>query len=700
MTEYEKLTVVKLREELVKRGLPKTGNKAVLVQRLNEADEQPAKVETTTSDVEATLAEDNNANEVTATPPVNAGEQQPGYPAIISNGADSTNLAAQSTATRRIDGPSAVAPDTDQEAPHKQATTKEERNPPEDGYTTQIEEAEVQPNEGKPTKTVHTTAADDGGIPTEKQEITGIAEIPAETADPLVPSAEEETPAVSRSESATGEEMMKDIRKRKRRSLTPTPSDESIQKKAKIGDGGFNVKLPEDESMGDADAPPIPDATPVESAEAEKPNSIEDTAMENAPPLVEAEAEDETVQTVEPAVAEPAPEDTGTDIRTPPAAPETTARQKTPEIGQSQANSEPSKAPPESPAKTSSPDARFKNLRPSSSRKESSPVRQGLERKTDDRVVTPALHPATTALYIRDILRPLHVENLKEHLITLATPSNSSPDPGVIADFFLDSIRTHCLVRFETVAAASRVRSGLHERVWPDEKNRKPLWVDFVPEEKLRQWMEVENASSGRGQSAKRYEVVYENEEDGVKAYLQLVGSNNNVGPRNSQVSDSRKESGAGVHGAPLGPGFREGEHGEAQQPKGYPDQGRGFQALDDLFQSTVAKPKIYYLPVPKRTAEKRLDQLAEGRGGGRDEGIHREEDAVLIEATRIGEVTGGTIEEITEEVIEEVEATIDRIIEETGAERLVIFQRRCGILEPREGWALDQLGYKMASLE
>ncbi|KAL8851160.1 MAG: hypothetical protein Q9221_003880 [Calogaya cf. arnoldii] len=626
MTEYEKLTVVKLREELVKRGLPKTGNKAVLIQRLNEADDQPAEAETAPSNAKATLTEDNNANEVTATPPVNASEQQPGSLAITSNGAHSTQLAAQSTTIPQIDGSSAVAPDTDQEAPHKQATSEEERNPPEDRSpnTTQIEAAEVHSQEEALTKTAPTTAAVDEGIPTEKQEITAIAEIPAGTADSLVPSAEKENPAVSRSESATGEEMMKDIRKRKRRSLTPTPSDESIQKKAKIGDGGTNVKLPEDESMGDADAPPIPDATTVESAEVEKPNSIEDTAMENAPPLVEAEPDDETVQTVEPAVAEPAPEDTGTDTRTPPEKPETTARQKTPEIGKSQANSEPSKAPPESPAKTSSPDARFKNLLPSSSRRESSPIRQGLERKTDDRIVTPALHPATAALYIRDILRPLHVENLKEHLISLATPSNSSPDPGVIADFFLDSIRTHCLVRFETVAAASRVRTGLHERVWPDEKNRKPLWVDFVPEEKLRQWMEVENASSGRGQSAKRYEVVYENEEDGVKAYLQIVGSNNNVGPRNSQVSDSRKESGAGVHGAPLGPGIREEEHGEAQQPKCHPDQGRGFQALDDLFRSTVAKPKIYYLPVAKRTAEKRMDQLAEGRGGGRDEGIHR----------------------------------------------------------------------------
>ncbi|KAL8751883.1 MAG: hypothetical protein Q9199_006123 [Rusavskia elegans] len=624
MAEYEKLTVVKLREELVKRALPKTGVKAVLIQRLNEADEQSADAETALSDAKAIPPQGNDAIEVTTTPLANPGKQQSGSPAITRNGADSANSIAESAEIPQVDGPSAVQPDTDQEAPLiPRATSPEESHPPENGspIMTRTEAAEVLPKEEQPIKAAPT--ADDDETSAEKQEGTPITQIPAETTGSLSPSAEEKTPAVSRSESATGEEMMKDIRKRKRRSLTPTPSDESIQKKAKIADGGPNVKLPEDESMDDAETPPITDAPTVESAEVEKPNSIEDIAMENAPPLVEAAADSEADQPGGSADAKPSTDDTGTDTRTPPEVLGTMARQKAPEIEKPQPNNESSKVPPESPAKTSSPDARFRNLLPTSSRRESSPIRQGPGEDTDDRVVSPALHPATTALYIRDILRPLHVNNLKEHLIALATPSNSSPDPGVIADFFLDSIRTHCLVRFGTVAAASRVRTGLHERVWPDEKNRKPLWVDFVPEEKLPQWIEVENASSGRGQTAKRYEVVYENEEDGVKAYLQLVGSNNNGGLRTSQAAESRKESGAGVRGAPLGPRIRGEEQGGSQQHKAHPDQGRGFQALDDLFQSTVAKPKIYYLPVPKRTAEKRMDLLAEGRGGGRGEGMH-----------------------------------------------------------------------------
>ncbi|KAL8669884.1 MAG: hypothetical protein Q9168_005543 [Polycauliona sp. 1 TL-2023] len=621
MAEYEKLTVVKLREELVKRGLPKTGVKAVLVQRLNEADEQSADTDTANSDAKAALSGGNDARKNIATPPAIPSEQPSRSPATIGKGVDTTSSIVKAVEIPQSDGPSAVRPKA-------RATSEEEIQPPEDDSpdTMRVEPAEVLPDSEQPNKTAPTAPPDDEATIAEMQEAAPKMQIPPGT-DPQIPSVEGQTPAVSSSDSAvTGEEMVKDIRKRKRRSLTPTPSDESIQKKAKIADGGANVKLPEDESMDDANAPPVTNAPLEDLTEAEKPGSTEDTAMENAPPLSEPEADVEADRPIDLAHAELVSKNAETDTRTPPQVLDNTARQKSPEAEEPPLPSEPSKAAPESPAKTSSPDARFKNLLPPVSRRESSPARNGAEERTDERVVSPALHPATTALYIRDILRPLHVDNLKDHLISLATPSNSSPDPGVIADFFLDSIRTHCLVRFGSVAAASRVRTGLHARVWPDEKNRKALWVDFVPEEKLAQWIEVENSSSGRGQTAKRYEVVYESEEDGVKAYLQLVGSNNTGGVGKSQAADSPKEAGVGVRGAPLGPRVGGGEAGGSQQraSKSDPDQGQGFQALDDLFSSTVAKPKIYYLPAPKGTVEKRMAMLAEGRGGGRREGMNR----------------------------------------------------------------------------
>ncbi|KAL8980240.1 MAG: hypothetical protein Q9177_005935 [Variospora cf. flavescens] len=59
MTQYDKLTVVKLREELTKRDLPKTGLKAALIQRLAEDDAQPEPELPSTEDAKPTPPESN-----------------------------------------------------------------------------------------------------------------------------------------------------------------------------------------------------------------------------------------------------------------------------------------------------------------------------------------------------------------------------------------------------------------------------------------------------------------------------------------------------------------------------------------------------------------------------------------------------------------------------------------------------------------
>ena len=51
---------------------------------------------------------------------------------------------------------------------------------------------------------------------------------------------------------------------------------------------------------------------------------------------------------------------------------------------------------------------------------------------------------------------------------------------------------------------------------------------------------------------------------------------------------------------------------------------GSGFKTLDDLFRSTAAKPKLYFQPVGDEVAARRLDKLAEGTGGGRDDEMRR----------------------------------------------------------------------------
>jgi hypothetical protein len=259
----------------------------------------------------------------------------------------------------------------------------------------------------------------------------------------------------------------------------------------------------------------------------------------------------------------------------------------------------------------------------------------------EDRSVTPAIHVATPALYIRDFMRPLQPSALQRHLVSLATPANASPNPEILKDFHLDNVRTHCLALFTSISAASRVRSALHQQVWPDERTRKPLWVDFIPEERITGWIEAEKNSSsgpsGRSISGPRWEVVYvdrhgESTSNSIEAIHQEAGA----APRGRVVSGAGK----GVQGAPSGPRgdqdsiMRDADYDQSRRRgrEGAPPSrpaGSGFVALDTLFKSTTAKPKLYFLPVAAELSRRRMDRLADhvskpgpqGRGGrGLDE--------------------------------------------------------------------------------
>lgn len=226
----------------------------------------------------------------------------------------------------------------------------------------------------------------------------------------------------------------------------------------------------------------------------------------------------------------------------------------------------------------------------------------------DERPVAPALHPATPALYIRNFMRPLRPEPLRAHLVSLATPPSSSPDASLVKSLFLDAMKTHAFVHFTTTTAASRVRASLHGSIWPPEGNRKELWVDFIPDESVEDWIkqeedaisaEKEARASGHSIPAKRFEVIYA---DNDTAVFQEVGAGSTVpaessgipkGPRGSITSDLRRPS---QTAAPTQ---------DSRQ-----DIEASFKTLDQLFSSTSAKPNLYFLPVSDEVSEARLKEL------------------------------------------------------------------------------------------
>jgi hypothetical protein len=259
-------------------------------------------------------------------------------------------------------------------------------------------------------------------------------------------------------------------------------------------------------------------------------------------------------------------------------------------------------------------DSRFKGLFAASqgapSLEEPIPRDSGYEAGDQpDRVVDPAIHPATSALYIRDFMRPLNTPQLKLHLAALATPTGHDVDPDLVVSFYIDPIRTHAFVLFKNVSAAARVRSALHGSIWPEERNRKPLWVDFIPADKIDDWIYQEQSNSVGGRStAKKWEVVYHNVDEDRPIEATLEEANNqpitrqpsNPGPPRTSEPLSRE-----LDGPPRRP----------RSPSREPtfrdtNTSTSLSTLDQLFKSTIAKPLLYWQPVPSSLADKRLDAI------------------------------------------------------------------------------------------
>jgi hypothetical protein len=276
-----------------------------------------------------------------------------------------------------------------------------------------------------------------------------------------------------------------------------------------------------------------------------------------------------------------------------------------------------------------------------------SPKRQAeTARIPSNRNVPPASHPATRSLYLRGFKRPLHVSLLRDHLIDIAgSPSNPSAENTITA-FHLDNIRTHALVSCDSITTAARVRSAMHQTVFPDEASRIPIWVDFIPDDQVESWIAKETSSSDRN---KKWEVVYSGT-DNVTAVHQEVDATGP--PRRPSAAQSRHVSMSEALSRPPGPTIAGVHPDRANQvpeekrdsyDRGLPsrpepkavvvptgDLGTGFKALDELFSSTTTKPKLYYKAVSASVAEDRLELIKDLQvphsemGESGDEGMKR----------------------------------------------------------------------------
>lgn len=593
MTDYSKWKVTDLKAELKRRGIAQTGLrvKQQFIDRLVEDDSkgeseatkvEPAPVQEPVQDT-SQPAESEPLAEGTA--PVAAAqiqEQKPTEPAKAQEQPEKQVQNGTSVASEQ-ERP-AQPPVEDQPAEPAQPAEPE---PPTEGAKGEADNAQpIEPSDSQvpPVTKPQTDAAiqpDEQAPDAAAQEATPVD---TESTKPMEtePTNKNVVPAPI-SDVNTGlstplppEEVLEDQRKRKRRSQSPVPTVEAIaNKKIKAQDEAPKVVLPEDKGEMEVDG------NAQQEASVQKP-SEEQSAQE--------------------------PQEPGT--------------------------SDESKARKEQPSKQ---DVRFKELfaanEPGQPRPVSPPPDVDMEAE-----VEPAQHVATPALYVDGLMRPLQPTALRNHLVSLACPPGDSPNPEVILDFYLDPIKTHCFVSFTNVSAASRVRAALHNTVWPNERNRKSLFVDFIPDGKLPEWVDKEETARKRSGPPPRFEVKYDRTDDGVEAILQEVGARSASG-RAPEPSDFSRPPPVGPR-ADIAAKDRRPSHQPAPTSERPPQSGQGFKPLDELFMSTTTKPKLYYLPVPRSVADRRLDRfddlLSKGsfprRGGDELRRITFEDDDLFID--------------------------------------------------------------------
>ncbi|KAH7136476.1 hypothetical protein EDB81DRAFT_802280 [Dactylonectria macrodidyma] len=498
-TDWAKLRVVDLKEELKRRGLQPNGLKVELVARLTEAENKPAQDE-------SAPPEEPVAKESPATEPLPDLE------------------ASEGTVEEYMeDGSPRKEPKADEDlsltAEAEEGGNKEEQLPEvaENGVTDDSHPAPTAGEAVEPQPIDSKTPADEL-----MQDV--VAETNADkepTASQTMETQMEQTPEAQESQ------------KRKRRSLTPPPSEEAIaRKRVRPNDddatnGGIapQVYLPEDKKLPQAESQPEEDMK-VDVRTTEKPhdsNTHETRGTRDSPP----------------------------------------------------------------PTKT-----------------------RDFQKEMDfERDVVPSVHPATPALYIKNFMRPLRPNEVQAHLVDLATRGEETIDDDIIVDFFLDQIRTHAFVVFKSTSAASRVRAALHDSVWPNESNRKPLWVDFVPREKVHDWIDKEESS---GRHGPRWEVVYEDGPDGeIEAHLEpgnasISRQGNRPPPRpTSNTTDAIPLGPRGSRDAgapPTGP--RAVRPGSGPGPRPPPSVPTGDS------HRTRAQPVIYYQVVSDDLARRRIENM------------------------------------------------------------------------------------------
>ncbi|KAK7207174.1 hypothetical protein BZA70DRAFT_270658 [Myxozyma melibiosi] len=214
-------------------------------------------------------------------------------------------------------------------------------------------------------------------------------------------------------------------------------------------------------------------------------------------------------------------------------------------------------------------------------------------------------YPPTRTLHIKNFSRPLNLPSLKSYMSGVAQED--------IVQFWVDSIRTHCFVSFSSSAAAARLREKMYGEPFPtDEKGRKPLEAEYIPDAKMEEFIATEESSEGR---AKRWDVSFGEGAAGgsVTADSVVLVEANSMGSVSAPKSTAFMTNPLrGRINNPLG---REMGHfdGPNEKDNKYVDRassGRDEPVLAEGERLTNARPRLRYSEAPPDLVRVRLGRI------------------------------------------------------------------------------------------
>ncbi|CEI91398.1 hypothetical protein G6F70_005227 [Rhizopus microsporus] len=202
-----------------------------------------------------------------------------------------------------------------------------------------------------------------------------------------------------------------------------------------------------------------------------------------------------------------------------------------------------------------------------------------MKREEDNEIVS-------SAIIVKGFVRPLIVRQAQDLFAKY----------GNVKRFWMDSIKTHCYVIYETIEEAKKAYNQVNGIIFPSDTGRKLIVGGLTPEQ-AESLIEYEQSAAEQ-----RLRVNWEDVIQKVKAGEPIPSS---------PASDTRKTRSVGIGqiAKQLAQAASPPEKTKTAQPEHVREEKRGL-SLDDLFQKTKTLPHLYYLPVSEEEARARLDRM------------------------------------------------------------------------------------------